>query len=126
MTKRTKEIVETELQDERKRNIELRNERDRLRTLTDERQKQFDDLKTRLQTAESENQRMRGYIQRVQEDDTVREELIAVGDPQGEQRMVPKRKPTTFETPSDYSELNRPNGMYYERDRPKPRHWITY
>lgn len=92
---------------------------------------QFDDLKTRLHAAESANQYMRGYLSRVQEDDTVREELVTVGDPAGEQRMVPKRKPTAFERPDDFTEPRRDqrgiySGMGYEHDRPKPKHWITY
>lgn len=97
-----------------------------------ETEQQFSDLKQRLLAAEQANQFMRGYLARVQEDDSVREELVTVGDPDGEQRMVPKRKSATFERPDDFT---RPNdrdqfGMGYvdqmrERDH-KPKHWITY
>lgn len=85
---------------------------------------QFADLKKRLHTAETEVSRLNGYIARVREDDTVREELVTIGDPDGERRMVPKRKheylgahaadTNCFETMNSY------------RDRPKPKHWIEY
>lgn len=92
---------------------------------------EHNNLKERLVNAEAENQRMRGYIARVQEDDTVREELIAVGDPAGEQQLVPKRKPTVFNQPHGYSEFTAQGGDaafsgYSRRDPPKPRHWVTY
>jgi multidrug efflux pump subunit AcrA (membrane-fusion protein) len=92
---------------------------------------QFDDLKRRVQDAETSNQFMRGYIARVQEDDTVREELVTMGEPDGEQQLVPKRKPTPFPRPSDFTQLE-PSDAYgisyderQERKR-KARHWITY
>ena len=92
--------------------------------------KHFADLKERLSNAEMENQRLRGYIARVQEDDTVREELITTGDPDGEQRMVPKRKPTLFVEPNQYGTFGSDSGnTYLDRirdDRAKPKHWITY
>jgi hypothetical protein len=98
-----------------------------------EQAKKIGDLKERLVRAEAENQRMRGYIQRVQEDDTVAEELVAVGDPSGEQTLVPKRKHTDFVPPNDHSERSASNGMSdhifdtcYDRDRPKPKHWVRY
>lgn len=89
----------------------------------------FADLKRRLLAADSANQFMRGYLARVAEDDTVREELLTVGDPNGEQRLVPKRKPTSFPRPSDFTEpvdLDRNRRYFNEGDRPKPRHWIIY
>lgn len=92
---------------------------------------QFDDLKQRLVAAEQANQFMRGYVARVQEDDVVREELIATGDTEGEQRLVPKRKPTVFERPDDFTEPRRRGDSVYggflnRDDRPKPKHWVTY
>lgn len=89
----------------------------------------FADLKERLSNSEMENQRLRGYIARVQEDDTVREELLTVGDPTGEQHMVPKRKPTVFEQPNNYSTPRNETSFDHYTDRAnraKPRHWITY
>ena len=93
--------------------------------------KQFADLKERLSNSELENQRLRGYIARVQEDDTVREELIVTGDPDGERQMVPKRKPTQFLAPSQYRNFEQEQmGLgytsYHDRDRPKPKHWVNY
>jgi seryl-tRNA synthetase len=90
---------------------------------------QFDDLKERLANSETECTRMRGYIARVQEDDVVREELVATGDPGGEQRLVPKRQHATFPPRSAYSDLSPQAGgtIYHHRnDRPPPRHWVTY
>lgn len=90
---------------------------------------EFGDLKERLQTAEAENQRMRGYIQRVQEDDLEASEIVTTGDPHGEEVLVPKRRPTRFGTPSGYGTPG------YTEDRgfghslhssARPRHWIRY
>jgi hypothetical protein len=92
---------------------------------------QFADLKERLATAEAENQRMRGYIARVQEDDVVREDLVKVGDPEGEHQLVPKRKPTTFHPPNAFagydggSAASSIRGMIEGRAR-KPKHWVNY
>lgn len=93
--------------------------------------REMDDLKERLASSEAENQRMRGYIARVQEDDVVREELVPTGDPAGEQRLVPKRQPTEFFAPSPYQqreEAGRGYGghMMAAERREKPRHWVTY
>jgi hypothetical protein len=91
---------------------------------------EIDDLKIRLAQSESENQRMRGYIERVQEDDVVREELVVTGEPGGQQQLVPKRRSTAFVQPGAYS--------YVAEDgagctiaagrvaRGNPRHWVTY
>lgn len=90
---------------------------------------QFDDLKTRLAIAESDSQRMRGYISRVQEDDTVREDLIKVGDPEGEHQLVPKRKPTLFFSSNEYRHHGAADMMAatgYAPTRDKPKHWVTY
>jgi hypothetical protein len=91
---------------------------------------QFADLKERLETAEQLNSEMRGYLKRVQEDDAVREELVAVGDPNGEQQLVPKRKSTPFMAPTPYSQFGgEDTAMAYTRfrgEKPRPRHWVTY
>jgi len=89
---------------------------------------QFDDLKQRLATAEFENQRMRGYLERVQEDDVVREELIQVGNPDGGHQLVPKRKPTVFHEPYQLSQLamTETAATYHDRQRQNPKHWVTY
>lgn len=86
------------------------------------------DLKKRLSGAEQENQRMRGYIQRVQEDDTVREELVAIGDLGGETQLVPKRKRTEFPSPNQYTDFTPDNHLYIDQGRRErnTKHWVTY
>lgn len=94
----------------------------------------FVDLKEKLYAAEVSNQFMRGYIARIQEDDIAREELLTIGDPNGEQKLVPKRKSTAFERPDDFLDTDRPNqrigsqsfSRFGSDDRPKPRHWLRY
>lgn len=49
---------------------------------------QFADLKKRLHNSEMEVARLNGYLARVREDDVVREDLVTVGEPGGEQRML--------------------------------------
>lgn len=91
--------------------------------------KDLDELKHRLAIAESESQRMRGYISRVHEDDVVREELVPIGDPAGEHQLVPKRKLTPFTAPDPYSRSATDACGYMSVDRPnrpRPRHWVTY
>lgn len=92
----------------------------------------MDDLKTRLATAELENARLRGYVARVQEDDVVREDLITTGEPDGEQRLVPKREPTRFAAPDHLSGEryhggeDQSLGLTRREPRPPRRHWVTY
>lgn len=110
-------------------NNRLRCELDQAKKTALETRAMFADLKERLVKAEAETQRMRGYIARVQEDDVVREELVTVGDPSGEQRMVPKRKPTPFEPPSPYSIIEAAGESLRTNaygERKPPRHWVTY
>lgn len=93
--------------------------------IAEEKINQFNDLKTRLAQSEMENARLRGYIQRVQEDDVVREELVTTGDPEGQRQLVPKRKSTVFTQPDQFMH-SRDEGLYSYRDRPQPKHWVTY
>lgn len=93
---------------------------------------QFADLKERLVNSELQDQFMRGYLTRVQEDDVVREELIQTGDMDGAIQLMPKRKPTHFPSPNNYAGEpghDRFHGGGYmdatERKAP-PRHWVTY
>lgn len=74
---------------------------------------------------------LRGYIERVKEDDVVREELVttgAVGDPCGETQIVPKRKHAIL--PEDYiSPPSRSMPMDYadqQRERTQRKHWVNY
>lgn len=92
----------------------------------------LNEVKERLAVAETENQRMRGYLERVQEDDVVREELISTGNPQGQQQLVPKRKPTIF-APQMYAVRSRSIadeiGLYTgsgSNNHAQPQHWVTY
>lgn len=95
---------------------------------------QFADLKERLVTAEANNQRMRGYIERAQEDDIAREELVTTGDPAGEQQLVPKRKHVLFCQPTPYSVIDGrldSERVYDARygqagSRQQPKHWVRY
>jgi hypothetical protein len=107
-----------------------RKEQKQAETLEKETRGQFNDLKQRLVTAEFENQRMRGYLARVQEDDVVREELVRVGAPEGECLLVPKRKPTAFEQPGQFqlstNDMAGSGAMYHDRSHAKPKHWVTY
>jgi septal ring factor EnvC (AmiA/AmiB activator) len=116
-----------------KRARDLAEQRDEMRRANDaahkdleQTRKQFADLKERLYGAEMENQRLRGYLQRVQEDDTVREELVVTGDPDGQRAMVPKRKSTVFLRPDDLSRESSLHGQIYSGERQKPKHWISY
>jgi hypothetical protein len=88
--------------------------------------KNADELKIRLSEAEADNQRLRGYIARVQEDDVVREELVRVGEPDGDYQLVPKRKMTPFSGPDPYSRCDvAATGMRHAERAPR-RHWVTY
>lgn len=93
-----------------------------IKTQLAEKEGQFKDLKRRLHESETENARLRGYVQRVQEDDVVREDLVATGDPNGHQRLVPKRR---HSLPYDQAT---PDDMYHNMGlgREKPKHWIEY
>lgn len=92
---------------------------------------QIDDLKARLVHAEAANHRMQGYLDRVREDDVVREDLVATGDPHGEQTMVPKR-PAPMRYVASYDETYGLTGAmgttgYDSGHRnTRPRHWVTY
>lgn len=89
----------------------------------------FADLKQRLLAAELANEHLRGYLARVREDDTVREELLTVGDPEGGQQLVPKRKSEPFPTPDHFNnpKENRGYDEYGSLRTPKPpRHWVSY
>lgn len=94
----------------------------------------LDDVKERLAFSEAEVQRMGGYISRVQEDDVVRDPLVQVGDPDGEQQLVPKRRPTHFHHLQSCGEGgHKSHAMEFlasagcATDRPqRPRHWVRY
>jgi hypothetical protein len=96
--------------------------------------KSLDDLKPRMHAIELENATMRGYIDRAQEDDHAREELVTVGDPDGERQLVPKRKHRLF--PLHRADYGGPadgcmgdaiavHQLRGDSRRP-PKHWVTY
>jgi hypothetical protein len=89
---------------------------------------QFNDLKQRVHDLEIENATMLGYLNRVQEDDEVREELITVGEPGGEQHLTPKRKPRLnrmyTSAPTALYDTERVREPW--RERPKSKHWVNY
>jgi|SRR5882672_1739653 len=88
------------------------------------------ELKERLVKAELAVHWHRGYIARTHEDDVANEELVTVGDVDGERSLVPKRK---FQSqPADFHDREPSigqEGIYTNRDtgRPPPRkHWVNY
>lgn len=88
--------------------------------------KQFDDLKFRLHNSEMEVARLNGYLSRVREDDVVREELVTIGDPEGGQRLVPKRKPEFLGNREPRMTDLCAGESYGYHNRAKPKHWIEY
>lgn len=133
ITPKTKKGLEEALQSARNdllsRQKTLNEERERrvvAENVAKETHKQFDDLKTRLHDAELTISWFNGYNARVQEDDVVNEPLVLTGDPEAEQRFVPKRKHCPLKTIADpFMESDR-DTMSYERNRATRRHWITY
>lgn len=94
------------------------------------------DLKRRILTLTEDNARMLGYIQRCQEDDVVREELVKTGSEEMGWSLVPIRKPTSFSSvlaQSDYNSM-RGDGALEEHpyDRGEMRRalnkkgWVNY
>lgn len=106
-------------------------ERDKTRT-------QFGDLKGRILYMGKVIAELRGYITRVREDDVVREDLIPVGDPEGQHRLVPKRKhvdlpdaaPDELRSQDDHAAAGMAKIMHHydegERERRRSSKWIEY
>lgn len=96
----------------------------------DETRKQFDDLKQRLRDSELELARLQGYLARVHEDDTVREELITAGEPGGQENLVPKRKHASLANYNfDATRLDNSHSfesLTYGEERRRPKHWVNY
>jgi|SRR5215469_683938 len=91
---------------------------------------QFNDLKTRLAELTSRYDRLAGYVDRVHEDDGVREDLIPTGDVERAPHLIPKRKVVRPERMPDVQSLSLHNDpLSYSRSRDEhfePRHWVTY
>ena len=92
----------------------------------------LDDLKPRMHALEIENATMRGYIDRAQEDDHAREELVTVGDPDGERQLVPKRKHRMFPLQrfdhdrAHTGAMSATDMVYSNKPARRPKHWVTY
>lgn len=88
---------------------------------------EHDDLKKRLLNSELECARLRGYMERVREDDLVADPLVEVEDQNGK-RMVSKRYPslTPVYTGADIGSDFAATYDEYGRKREKPKHWVTY
>lgn len=92
-----------------------------------ETREQFADLKKRLHNSEMEVARLNGYLARVHEDDTVREDFLTVGEPDGQQRLVPKRKHGFLGNQEpDYTRFDTGNSYIDDIRNRKPKHWIEY
>jgi hypothetical protein len=107
-------------------NNELRDEAKRARA-------EHDDLKERLLTLTRENEQMRGYIARVQEDDIVREQLVEEQQGEGNKRLVPKRMHRSFDRSLAMGDASCVGDMATEerygfesRSREVARNWTTY
>jgi hypothetical protein len=88
---------------------------------------QFADLKKKLYDAEIELARLRGFVERVREDDAVADPLVEVEDAQG-RRQVTKRFPSNRPLNADmYTGMAEAvqYGRYGERQE-KPKHWTSY
>lgn len=83
---------------------------------------QFADLKQRLHDNEVELSRLRGYLERVHEDDIVSDGFVEIEDEQGK-RMVPKRSPPRMIVPGNNFEM--PSYDNYGREK-KRTHWTSY
>jgi chromosome segregation ATPase len=124
-----REQLEAEISDLRKCNEHARMELKAAQQGGTDLRTKLDDVKARLQLAETEVQRQRGYIERVQEDDIVREELVTTGEPEGAQQLVPKRKFTPAPAYMDIAINNgRPcfDGGDHNQRREKSKPWVTY
>lgn len=94
----------------------------------EEKASQFNDLKKRLHDSELECSRLKGYMERVREDDNVADPLVEVEDGNGK-RHVSKRWPSNGMNNVYGSTDLSSNGEYVSgpySERKKREHWITY
>lgn len=82
----------------------------------------FGDLKKRLHDSEAELARLRGYLDRVHEDDVVRDGMVDITDESGT-RQVPKRPPPMMR---GYSEPMAVTGYDQFGRQKKSTHWTSY
>jgi len=114
------------LHDKENQKDDMRVDRDKALQAEKKTRAQFDDLKQRLLSTETENARLNGYMSRVHEDDIVRDGLVEIEDRQGK-RLVPKRpNPMQSNSYTNYEQFQSPsiNSMLYGTE--KKTHWTSY
>lgn len=128
--RKTREQLEAEIETWCAQATALRTERDGAAQHAKQLRSDLDEVKERLAFAEAELQRAGGYIQRVQEDDVVREELVETGDPGGEKHLLPKRKPTHFSAQIYHNPQRGIDAAMragnYSSSCERRRYWVTY
>ena len=98
-------------------------ERDKALQSEKKTREQFDDLKQRILSLETDNARLNGYVARVHEDDIVRDGMIEIEDQNGK-RLVPKRpKPLV---PSYTEVYNAAYDGVLPYGNEKKTHWTSY
>lgn len=111
------------LHDKEDQKEKIRVERDKAIQAEKKTREQFDDLKQRLLSLETDNARLNGYVARVHEDDIVRDGMIEIEDGQGK-RLVPKR-PNPM-TPNSFTQYEQFNGLMPTVYGEKKTHWTSY
>lgn len=101
---------------------EWRTKAEQAETALRESRSHFADLKERLHNSETELARLRGYLDRVHEDDIVRDGLVEIEDGDGK-RMVPKRPAPLRTVPHDAGMDAFLNHSGTQRNRT---HWTSY
>lgn len=102
--------------------VQLRAAQDEVKTTRE----QFADLKMRLHTEELENARLKGYMERVREDDNVADPLVEVEDAGGK-RQVSKRWPSNgYQHNTGMAGCNTDFATGDYGRRAKPQHWTSY
>lgn len=128
---RTKKQLEADLADARKQNEEnhrrylsAAHSADQAEKQEKEAREQFDDLKRRVHELTIANARLEGYLDRVSEDDAVRDGHIEIPTSDNS-RIVPKRppRPRWFADEGNGAAIGQAG--VNERFR-RPRHWLDY
>lgn len=118
------EFLKTDAIALRKSHEAIRIERDKALQSEKKTREQFDDLKQRLLSLETDNARLNGYVARVHEDDIVRDGMIEIEDQNGK-RLIPKRpNPLTPNSFTQYEQFSAPNYLPYGNE--KKTHWTSY
>ena len=119
MSKETLASYRTALESSREETRRAENLYRTARQSEEEARKQFADLKERLLNAETETARLKGYLERVHEDDIVRDGFVEIEDEKGK-RKVPMRP---SHRQSFRPEVNIAYGM---DDCQRRTHWTNY